>query len=120
MRLTFVLDGFTRQVGVAVRQDSGGVHLTIDGSDDVVAVKQQVARMLSLDHDGRPFEAVGRRDPVIGRLQAVAPGLRPPLCPLTLRRRRVVSAQCPPPGAADGGGAPRAVAGPRSDLPGRR
>ena len=79
MRLAFVLDGFTRQVGVAVRQDSAGVHLTIDGSDDVVAVKQQVARMLSLDHDARPFDAMGRRDPVIGRLQAVAPGLRPPL-----------------------------------------
>ena len=35
--------------------------------------------MLSLDHDGREFSRVGERDPVIGRLQAAAPGLRPPL-----------------------------------------
>ena len=35
--------------------------------------------MLSLDHDARGFEEVGLRDPVVARLQAAAPGLRPPL-----------------------------------------
>ena len=46
---------------------------------DLGQVRGQVARVLSLDHDGREFSRVGERDPVIGRLQAVAPGLRPPL-----------------------------------------
>jgi DNA-3-methyladenine glycosylase II len=33
----------------------------------------------SLDFDGEAFLEVGRRDPILGRLQAAAPGLRPPL-----------------------------------------
>jgi DNA-3-methyladenine glycosylase II len=66
-------------------------------------VRSQVARVLSLDHDGDEFSAVGRRDPVIGRLQAVAPGLRPPLfhspyeaaawCVLSARRHAVQAAR---------------------------
>ena len=38
-----------------------------------------MARVLSLDHDATGFVRVAERDPVIGRLQAAAPGLRPPL-----------------------------------------
>jgi len=34
--------------------------------------------VLSVDHDGDAFAELGRRDAVIGRLQAAAPGLRPP------------------------------------------
>jgi DNA-3-methyladenine glycosylase II len=49
------------------------------GASDLAAVQRQVERFLSLDHDGDEFLAVGQRDPVIGRLQAAAPGLRPPL-----------------------------------------
>lgn len=81
MRLAFCSDGYRQQVGVAVRQDDAGVHgeLSGDANVDVEAVKRQVARVLSLDHDGRVFMAIGERDPVIGRLQAAAPGLRPPL-----------------------------------------
>lgn len=82
MRLAFCLDGYSQQVGVEVRQDEAGdVHGTVRGpaSLDAAAVRAQVARVLSLDHDGTDFMAVGERDPVIGRLQAAAPGLRPPL-----------------------------------------
>ena len=39
----------------------------------------QLERILSLDIDGRGYEAVGDRDPVIGGLQARYPGLRPVL-----------------------------------------
>jgi DNA-3-methyladenine glycosylase II len=46
---------------------------------DAEAVSRQVARVLSLDYDGEEFTRIGERDPVIGRLQAAAPGLRPPL-----------------------------------------
>jgi DNA-3-methyladenine glycosylase II len=79
MRMAFVLDGLAEQVGVVLRQDADGVHGIVEGSDDVDAVQRQVARVLSLDHDARAYDALGGRDSVIGRLQDVAPGLRPPL-----------------------------------------
>src|SRR6266851_2918197 len=82
LRLAFCLDEYTAQVGVEVRQDTGGtVRGTVQGDADVHVdgVQRQVARVLSLDHDGDEFTRVGERDPVIGRLQQIAPGLRPPL-----------------------------------------
>jgi DNA-3-methyladenine glycosylase II len=81
MRLAFCLDGYQHQVGVEVRQDAAGVHGTVHGpaGADAGATARQVARVLSLDHDGTEFIRVGERDPVIGALQSVAPGLRPPL-----------------------------------------
>jgi len=102
MRLAFVVDGYSRQAGAAVRQDDRGVHVELQGDVDVDVARAQVARVLSLDHDGNEFTAVGRRDPVIGRLQAVAPGLRPPLfhspyeaaawCVLSARRQAAQAA----------------------------
>jgi len=104
MRLAFCVDGYRAQAAAALRQDGLGVHVDIQGGGDVDAevVCAQVARVLSLDHDGTAFAAVGRRDPVIGRLQAVAPGLRPPLfyspyeaaawCVLSARRRSAQAA----------------------------
>lgn len=78
MRTAFCVDGYADAAGVEIRQDDRGVHVTVHGSADPDQVTAQVARMLSLDHDGTGFAAVGERDPVIGRLQAAAPGLRPP------------------------------------------
>jgi DNA-3-methyladenine glycosylase II len=85
MRLAFCVDGgYERQVGVAVEQDGDELVLTTtEGADgrapaDLDAVVRQVARVLSVDHDGDAFADLGRRDAVIGRLQAAAPGLRPP------------------------------------------
>ena len=40
-------------------------------------VRAEIARQFSLDVDARGFAEVGRRDPVIGELQAQRPGLRP-------------------------------------------
>jgi len=84
LRLAFCLDGYVTQVGVEVRQDAAGdVCGTVSGLAgidlDLGQVRRQVARVLSLDYDGAEFLLVGERDPVIGRLQAAAPGLRPPL-----------------------------------------
>src|ERR1700733_4856585 len=82
MRLAFCLDGYAGQVAAEVRQDgTGTVHGAVQAPAgvDLGQVRRQVARVLSLDHDGREFSRVGERDPVIGGLQAVAPGLRPPL-----------------------------------------
>jgi DNA-3-methyladenine glycosylase II len=80
MRLGFCLDGgFERQVGVEVRQQDDEVRCVVHGSGELSAIRTQTARLLSLDHDARGFAEVGRRDPVIRRLQLAAPGLRPPL-----------------------------------------
>jgi DNA-3-methyladenine glycosylase II len=82
MRLAFCVDGdgYRRQAGVAVTQDgTGTVHGEVSGDTDIETVRAQVARVLSLDRDGREFIAIGERDPVMARLLAAAPGLRPPL-----------------------------------------
>ena len=85
MRMAFCLDGYESQVGVELRQDERGVHGSVRSADDRASradpevVRRQVARVLSLDHDATGFADVGTRDPVIGRLQEVAPGLLPAL-----------------------------------------
>ena len=91
MRLAFCVDGYRDQVGVELRQDarqgSSGdaepdgaeVHAVVHGDAPLDAVQRQVERVLSLDHDARGFDELGRLDPVVARLQAAAPGLRPPL-----------------------------------------
>jgi DNA-3-methyladenine glycosylase II len=96
MRLAFCLDGYATQAAAIVRQDAGGgardagggardaggeVHLTAfaPSGTDLAAVQQQVLRALSLDHDATEYVRIGQHDPVIGRLQGAAPGLRPPL-----------------------------------------
>jgi len=79
MRLAFCVDGYGDQAGVDVRQDDRGVHCSVAGDADLDAVRRQVARVLSLDYDGAAFARIGDRDPVIARLLAAAPGLRPPL-----------------------------------------
>ncbi len=101
MRLAFCLDGYEEQVGVEVRQDEAAdVQCAVNGpaGADADAVRRQVARVLSLDHDGAGFMLVGARDPVIGALQAAAPGLRPPLfySPYEAAAWAVLSARRPP------------------------
>src|SRR5689334_24772972 len=61
--------------------DAGGVQGEVvgPGAAPVAQVAAQTARMLSLDVDARGYEAVAARDPVVARVLAAAPGLRPPL-----------------------------------------
>jgi DNA-3-methyladenine glycosylase II len=47
------------------------------GDADVRSVKDQIARILSLDVDGREWPAVAARDPVVAKLQRMFPGFRP-------------------------------------------
>ena len=82
MRLAFALDGMRDYAGVVVRQEPAGMirgeaHGLSEQS--IEPVRRQVARILSLDHYGEAWLQVGERDPVIGRLQALYPGLRPVL-----------------------------------------
>jgi DNA-3-methyladenine glycosylase II len=85
MRLAFALDGSHEPAGAVLRQDAdtpshdGAVRGTVAGAAAPEAVGRQVARVLSLDHDGREWARTGVHDPVIGRLQAAFPGLRPVL-----------------------------------------
>jgi DNA-3-methyladenine glycosylase II len=80
MRMAFRVDGdLESAAGVEVQQRGDELDVTVLGEADPDAVARQVARVLSCDHDGEGFAALGRRDPVIGALQAAAPGLRPAL-----------------------------------------
>ncbi len=78
LRLAFCTEGTWQPVGVSVTQGdevvSGEIH---DGSAPVEDVRAQVARILSLDIDGRGFAEVGNRDPVVKHLQSRYAGLRP-------------------------------------------
>jgi DNA-3-methyladenine glycosylase II len=98
MRLAFCLDDLNGHAGVALRQDDDGIlrgETQCDG--EPAAVEAQVSRILSLDHDGEAWLEVGRRDPVIGRLQRRFPGLRPPLfhSPYEAAAWAVISARRP-------------------------
>jgi DNA-3-methyladenine glycosylase II len=88
MRLAFCVDGdFERQVGVEIRQDGDQLDLRIHpGPEDaalddstVSVIANQIARVLSVDHDGAAFVTMCRADPVLSRLQDAAPGFRPAL-----------------------------------------
>lgn len=80
MRLAFALDGYTEYAGVVLRQRAGGaITAEVEGTRKLAVVERQVRRILSLDHPAKGWLAVGKRDPVIGRLQRDHPGLRPVL-----------------------------------------
>jgi DNA-3-methyladenine glycosylase II len=76
--MTFPVEGWRDSAAVDVWQGPDGtVRGEIHGSIEVATVQRQAARSLSLDHDGLGWIEVGRRDPVLGRLQARYPGFRP-------------------------------------------
>jgi DNA-3-methyladenine glycosylase II len=78
LHLAFHTDAGWKPVGVCLTQTQDGrVVGTVYGDADPAAVKKQIARILSLDVDGREWEAVGRRDPVVGQLQRRFDGFRP-------------------------------------------
>jgi DNA-3-methyladenine glycosylase II len=82
LELAFPVDGIWQTAGVRVREHADGVEGEIvspeaPGAELLGAVRDQVARILSLDVDGSGFPAVGERDPVVAGLQRRYPGLRP-------------------------------------------
>jgi DNA-3-methyladenine glycosylase II len=83
MRLAFPIDGGRGHAGAVLRQGlpDGPVSVelqTTEGGDRKRALRQ-IARIVSLDHDGEAFLEVGGRDPVLGALQRAHPGQRPVL-----------------------------------------
>ena len=79
LHLALFVDGTDEPAGVCVQEARGGVAVEAATGGPAEAVRAQVARILSLDVDATAFEDIGRRDPVVGRLQARHPGLRPVL-----------------------------------------
>jgi DNA-3-methyladenine glycosylase II len=78
LHLAFLTDAGWKPAGVCLTQpDAHTIHGDVYGDADTAAVLQQVARILSVDVDGRGWPEVGRRDPVAGRLQHRFPGFRP-------------------------------------------
>jgi DNA-3-methyladenine glycosylase II len=79
--MAFPVEGWNNSAAVVMRQRgdaiSGEVHAT--GEADAERAWQQALATVSLDVDGAGFADVGRRDPVIGRLQAEYHNLRPVL-----------------------------------------
>jgi DNA-3-methyladenine glycosylase II len=80
MRLAFVTDDLRHQAGAVIRQEpGGGLVADVSGTGDVAATARQLRRILSVDRPADGWIAAGHRDPVLGRLQAEHPGLRPVL-----------------------------------------
>jgi len=77
LHLAFVADGSEQIAGVCLRAQDSTIVAEVVGEADPNVVHSQVARILSLDIDGRDWPRVGERDLVMGRLQARYPGLRP-------------------------------------------
>ena len=77
LRFAFPPDGRGATTGVALTQSADGlVHADVVG-DEPPGYADHLARIQSLDVDGTGFPAVADRDPVVGRLAAEYPGLRP-------------------------------------------
>jgi DNA-3-methyladenine glycosylase II len=80
LTMAFPADGWAGSAAAVVWQDGDrirGEAVTSSPDVSIESVRDQVARTLSLDHDGTGWDEVGRRDPVIGRLQAEFDHLRP-------------------------------------------
>lgn len=77
--MAFPVEGWSGSAAAEVRDADGliRVRYATVGDPDDDALRLQVARCLSLDHDGTGWPDVGRRDPVIGRLQERHDDLRP-------------------------------------------
>ena len=80
MRLAFVTDDMRHHAAVHLTERSdGAITADVESDADLDAVRRQVLRILSLDHPGGPWAAIGERDPVIGALQREHDWLRPVL-----------------------------------------
>jgi DNA-3-methyladenine glycosylase II len=80
LRMAFCVDGLEEQVGTVVSSPSAGVvRIVVEGGAAPDRIVSQVGRILSVDVDGTGYDALGRTDELVGRLQRARPGLRPPL-----------------------------------------
>ena len=78
VRLRFLVDDWSGPATVVLTQDGDTVHGTVEAANEPRAI-EQATRVLSLDHDGTAYPAVGERDPIVGELQRKSGFLRPVL-----------------------------------------
>jgi DNA-3-methyladenine glycosylase II len=101
MRLAFAVDGGSGYAGAVLTQSEPdgpvAVELQTDADANADSALAQVARVVSLDHDGEEFVRVGERDSVLGALQAKHHGQRPVLfhSPYEAAAWAVISARRP-------------------------
>lgn len=74
LTLAFRLDQTFEAVAVELRETPESVLAEVAGTHDAERAAKQVARMLGLEVDGEAWLEVGRRDPVVGKLQQAFPG----------------------------------------------
>src|ERR1700726_2292913 len=79
--MAFPVEGWRNSAAVVMRQRRDSITGDVRGVDEADAERawQQALATISLDVDGQGFVDIGRRDPVIGRLQAEYHHLRPVL-----------------------------------------
>src|SRR5207253_976001 len=78
--MAFPVEGWESSAAVEVAQDPGGqIRGTVHASSQRERAWRQALAVLSLDADGAGYPDVGKRDPVIGRLQRDHAFLRPVL-----------------------------------------
>ncbi len=74
LTLAFRLDGSFDAVAIALREEGDSIVGDYEGTRDDRTLSKQVARILGLDADARAWLRVGKRDPIVGKLQAEFPG----------------------------------------------
>lgn len=77
LRLAFPVEGDWRTAGVAVTQRDDGAVVVASDEPGPPGLREQLARILSLDIDARGFATIAERDPVVARLVEQYRGLRP-------------------------------------------
>ncbi len=81
LRLALGPDGACGPLGVTMRQSDAELRVDAAGPGTPEAVAARVARVLSLDVDGRGYRGAGRRDPVVRAALRRMDDLRPVLFP---------------------------------------
>ncbi len=74
LTLAFRLDKSFEAVAVALREEPRSIVAEYEGTADSASLTAQVSRILGLEADGDAWLAIGRRDPIVGNLQAEFPG----------------------------------------------
>jgi len=79
--IAFPVEGWRSSAAVVVRQRGDSITGDVHGADDADAERawRQALATVSLDVDGLGFIDIGRRNLIIGRLQAEYANLRPVL-----------------------------------------
>ena len=72
--LTFRLDRTFEAVAARLGENRTSLTVDVSGTRDLVAVQNQLERMLGLEGDGEAWARLGKESPVVGKLQAEFPG----------------------------------------------